>query len=559
MALTITPALKSHMVSNFKLPSNADDAAAKNLIAKKLASGELTGDVLKSLVAPPVSEGNRIKDLVAAEVKSAMDPISAKLDLLLKGNVPAAEPDTVEPGWDALIDAARQKAHKPPVGNDGDSLTTFNLLNGAHGATKEHADIRVKYVTERFDGTTKAATYKSRFEGDSRAGTPMIYEGSGIDEASQRTKAMIAAWFKSDLVLDGVIPNDPEYFTLHDRALIQYAIRNEKFYVDDLKVQKGSAPPARKLTPDEIHSIESYRLGFTKVPLISDTLSGGTQAVPQFFDVNLIITPVLGNQVAPMVNMVDVPRGIAAHTFVMQNPTFAYAPEGTATTIFDATNFISTHDTTFWRAAGVFEVGINFLQDAIPAMFQEIENAYSRKAAEWLDRVTIAGNGTNEPLGIVNTGTVISVPATNPTNGPYVIGDAINLFAAIPLAYVNRFEKDRLGYAMTQGTYFDFRSIATGVTGDTRLVFGMDIASYRLFNTHVGVLAWSGVKNDQIVFCQFGGYRMYRRQGLKFRRESAGLTLLQSNAIAIGADMRFGGQLDLGSFAAVMFDGKPTP
>lgn len=535
MALSITNALKLHL----GLPETADDKLVKSTTLTKLGNGELTHEKLEELTKAP-SAGPTVAEQVAAEVAKALKAHAAATAV--------AEPEDDDEWEQALANVKRQaRGNQPVAGNDGDALTSYNVLKGGAAKEKDPVSLRVKAAVERWSDSTKAATYKNLHADHPLYGTPICHEGEELNLPSQRKKAMSAAWFKSDMALD--IGHDKVRLTEQDRDMIMHILHTEKFYADE------NSTAARKLTHAEIDNIKNYRLGFQKAPLISTSTSGGNEAVPQFFDTNLIILPVLGNQVGPYVNMVDVPRGIAAHTFTMNNPTFAYAPEGSATTVFDATNFIAAHDTTFYRAAGVFQVGINFLQDAIPTMFDEIENAYSRKAAEWVDRVVVDGNGTQEPLGIFNDSGVTLVQATNPTNGAWVIGDFINLFSGVPLAYKQMYRPEQMAYFGTETTYFRARSIATGVTGDTRLVFGMDIASYRLFNTHYGVLAYSGATNGHVGFCQLGGYRLYRRQGLKFRRESAGITLLQSNTIAIGADMRFGGQLDRGAYAAVILDG----
>lgn len=541
MALTITAQLRSHL----GLAADADKETVKSTILSRLGSGELTHDKLTELqkAAPSMA------DMVAAEVEKR-----------LKAQAAAQVTETVDDNWEELVNNAKSLAHKPAnfVGDDGvdHPLKSYDILKGGAGGDKNPTNIRVKAAVERWSDSTKAATWGSKhFQPDHPMyGMPMTHEGEELNLPSVRRKAMTAVWFKTDMAMD--IGFEKVKLTEQDRDILMWTLHNEKFYVDDVKCDGQSPPPARKLTQAEIHNCAMARLGYQKAPLISTSTSGGDQAVPQFFDVNLIILPVLGNQVGPYVNMVDVPRGIAAHTFTMSNPTFAYAPEGSATTVFDATGFIAAHDTTFYRAAGVFQVGLNFLQDAIPTMFEEIENAYSRKAAEWVDRVVCSGNGTQEPLGIFSDSSVTVVSATTPTNGPWVIGDFINLFAGVPLSYKMMYKPEQMAYFGTETTYFRARSIATGVTGDTRLVFGMDIASYRLFNTHYGVLAYSGAANDQVGFAQLGGYRLYRRQGLKFRRETAGITLLQSNTIAIGADMRFGGKLDRGGYAACIFNGK---
>jgi hypothetical protein len=111
-------------------------------------------------------------------------------------------------------------------------------------------------------------------------------------------------------------------------------------------------------------------------------------------------------------------------------------------------------------------------------------------------------------------------------------------------------------FGMTDTTYKKLRSIATGVTGDTRLIFGEDVEGYTLFGHPVAIIATT-MTNDDIFFAQMGGYRLYRRQGARFRRTMEGITLTKTNTMLVAADMRFGGQLDRGGYAAVATSGIP--
>jgi HK97 family phage major capsid protein len=108
-------------------------------------------------------------------------------------------------------------------------------------------------------------------------------------------------------------------------------------------------------------------------------------------------------------------------------------------------------------------------------------------------------------------------------------------------------------YGMSEVTYQRFRGIAVG-TGDARRVFGMDQQSYMLFDHPVGVS--EALTNSKVFYAAMPRYRMYRRQGLTFRQDSAGDTLIRKNLLLISARARFGGQLTDGRAAAVMTDAK---
>jgi HK97 family phage major capsid protein len=300
-----------------------------------------------------------------------------------------------------------------------------------------------------------------------------------------------------------------------------------------------------------------------KADLINDNTSGGQYAVPQFFDYDYILLPVLGNELAPLCHIIDVPRGSAAANFTILNPSFAAAnTEGSAVSAFDATAMVANHTTTFYRAAGFILLGLNFLSDAVPGLADEVLSRYGAKAAEWLDNMVAVGDGTTQPQGIMVASGTVNITLNTPTTGPYVLSDISRLLFGVPKQYRNNYPKEQAAFGMTDTAYGKIRAIATGVTGDTRLIFGMDLESYKLFDHHAGILSGSSIgsvtmTNDDLFFCQLGGYRLYRRQGVRFYRETAGKTLRLANEMLIGADMRYGGQLDRGSYAAVATSGIP--
>jgi HK97 family phage major capsid protein len=304
---------------------------------------------------------------------------------------------------------------------------------------------------------------------------------------------------------------------------------------------------ARLLTPAEIIDVKQ---GHNKA-LIDDSTSGGENAVPEFFDTDLILLPILGGEISPLCNMVDVPRGSSADTFTMGNVTISASTEGSAFSFFSTSSFIANHDTTFFRAMGAIEVGLNFLADAVPGLADEIVGTMSRKTAEWLDQQIATGDGTTEPQGLtVASGTVDITPGT-PTTGPWVISDVLNLMFGVTKAFRTNYPSSQAAFVMDDSTYKRIRSVNTGVTGDTRLIFGNDVESYTLFG-HPVAIEENGLTGADAIFAQLGGYRLYRRQGLRFRRETAGETLALKNTMAIIADSRWGGQLDRGGYAAVI-------
>jgi hypothetical protein len=108
---------------------------------------------------------------------------------------------------------------------------------------------------------------------------------------------------------------------------------------------------------------------------------------------------------------------------------------------------------------------------------------------------------------------------------------------------------------MKDAEYKQFMQIATGVTGDTRPVFGMKTKAYELGDYPVSVQ--DNISAGNIAFCNLGAYRLYRRQTLQFTSTTEGSTLLLSNRRLVVARMRWGGKLTLPTtYCAQMTDGS---
>src|SRR5690606_26382895 len=99
-----------------------------------------------------------------------------------------------------------------------------------------------------------------------------------------------------------------------------------------------------------------------------------------------------------------------------------------------------------------------------------------------------------------------------PDTGPLTYDDALNLCFGVAKQY--RAPAYRPGYIMTDTTYKRFRAIATGVTGDVRPLFGMNVNAYELLDYPVHI-EQNGLENTEIIFGALQKYRLYRRQGVE--------------------------------------------
>lgn len=565
--LTMTPALKDHLVKSFGLKSDATDDEAMKLAAAKYAADEITAEKLKELttVANPKEKVSELGKAVAAELAPALGAaIADALKAHKPAEVPKEEDQTaafqkrmseLEAQFETRTAEHVKKLQQriDDATPAGPGVAVLDILKMGAGLSKETdpVSIRFKSFSERYSTKTyPAVRHTKTSEPEHKIVRRFGSHGDQLETPSELRRAMGAVWLKYMVA--------PHYLTENDKTVLAHILHKEKFIVHgDVATQDGTvnpnlcAPP-RLLSEKEIHDM------LTKATVvIADNTSGGNYATPEFFDTDFILLPILGGELAPLCNIVDVPRGTAAQCFTMGNPSWTSGlTEGTALTPFTTDSFIGDKDRTFFRAGNAIHFGLNFLEDAVPGMLSQTMDRIMAKAAEWLDEQASVGDGSTEPEGIFTASGTTDVTLNTPTTGPYVVGDVLELLFGVTKAYRQAYASNRAAFVMTDTTYQSIRSIATGVTGDARLLFGMDVESYMLLNHPVAIIATTQT-NDQLAFCQCGGYRLYRRQGVRFRQSSEGRTNILANQMMLAYDMRYGGALDRGGYAAVANSGTP--
>lgn len=555
-------ALKAHLTEKFGLATDADDAAMKSLASEKIKSGDLALDKYTELLTAKAPESGKDKagelaDTIATKtataVASALGPHLSGLAEALKSRsettppAPQAATKNADEDFNALADEMEKRliakhGLNKPAGNDGDALMKM--------AYDEASDdgVRVKGILEAYSHNPQPLKFKSERSKLLKCyGETMQYNGQDVILPTERSKLMSAVWAKLQMF--------PEHINDWEKQVVRRILHKEKFLVPN----HSGDTSARLLTERERELCWEGHKNFyarnMKAAVVDDTGTGGEYAIPEFFDMDMIVAPTLaGEDIPSFCNMIPVARGSAAQNFILARPTIAAANEtttsGTPTTVFSATGFITNHDTDFFRAAGFLELGRNFISDAHPRLVAEIQAQYARSVRLWLNEQICTGDGTTEPQGIMNASSTNNVTPTTPTTGPVVLADILEMLFAVNKEYREDGGRQNAIFIMTDLMYSRIRSIATGVTGDTRLVFGDDVESYRLFN-HPVLIEEGGMSNDYMIFCQMKGYRLYMRQGPRFIREDGGDTLVRRNTFLVGVDVRYGGQLDLGGYAAV--------
>jgi HK97 family phage major capsid protein len=566
----MSTALKQHMVEKHGLAQDADDAALKSLVKEKMKSGDLDPDTYAELLtaksAPAAKDkadelADSIAQKTAGAVATALGPALSQLTEVLKSrNTPPAASaasadelpeETPEQTSKQLADMEarlikRFKDEQLAVAKSGKSGNDGAALMAMAFDDQSSDGLRIKGAVERYSHAPTALVYKSPASKLLGCyGEPMQYNNKEVNKPTERTTAMNAVWLKLQVA--------PELLSERDMDIVRHILHREKFHVPNAE---GNTE-ARLLTEQERHDVleshlKFYSLGFHKgTTVINDTTSGGQYATPEFFDMDFIVSPTLASENIPsFCNVVPVARGAAAQNFRIGRPTLAANTEGSPVTLFTTDGFLVDHDTSFFRVAGFTSFGINFAQDAHPGVVPETMNQYMNSFRLWLNTQITSGDGTTEPQGIKVASGTVDITPTTPTTGPIVLADVLEMLFGVPKAYRENGGRQNAIYIMQDSTYHLVRSIATGVTGDTRLVFGDDVESYRLFN-HPVLIEEGGLANDEMIFAQMRGYRIYMRQSPRFIREDRGDTLVRSNTFIVGMDARVGGRLDEGSYAAV--------
>lgn len=559
--------VRKHLIEKFGLDANATDEQAKALLQEKLASKELDLDTYTELLAKADSEpspAEKLEDLFNKSAEQTASAVATQLTPVLeqvaKALTPQGPPKT-DPPKDQdgdktkgvitreeldkeLVELTQKLKDSMPKPPTGDNAGTRLMKMAAEISDEDESTIRVKSVVENLGHTPTAAVYngpKAKRMGID--GRPKMYNDREFNLPTERTRYLSAIWLKYQI--------HPNALTEHEREVVRYVLNREKFHVPN-------STNSRLLTENERHAVEKFNSEFYDNPshrkaLIDDSTSGGEDSIPEFFDMDMIVTPTLaGENIPSFCNVRAVPRGTAAQNFIIGRPTIAAAnTEGSATSLFSTTGFITNHDTSFFRAAGFIEVGRNFALDAHPGIVSEIQNQYMNSVRLWFNEQIMAGDGTTEPQGVtVASGTTDVTPAT-PTTGPAVLADVFDCLFGVGKAHRENGGRRNAIFVCTDTAYQRIRAIATGVTGDTRLVFGDDVESYELFN-HPVLIEENGLGNNHLIFFQAQGYRLYIRQGARFIREDRGDTLVRKNTFILGVDLRAGGQLDEGAYAAVI-------
>lgn len=313
--------------------------------------------------------------------------------------------------------------------------------------------------------------------------------------------------------------------------------------------QKSGLWGGRKTTGEVAREKDNSTM-MTKAPILNDNTSGGTQAVPQYFDFEAIRTPLLYGELVPFVEITPTDRGAAAHSYSIGTPTYVTTASGSTITAFDATSFVTTFDVTFFPVSCGILWGRDFEMDAAPNFGQMVVAQLGDQFKYQMDNWIAVGDGTTQPQGLKNASSTITVSATGGSHATMVYADSLNLILGVTKPFRKAFGGENSMFISTDKMYKKFMTLATGVTGDTRPIYGMHFKDYQLGDFHFAVQ--NDIADGTVFFANLRAYRLYRRLGLYFELITTGQTLTLANEKLLFARARFGGKLTLGGYCAVM-------
>jgi HK97 family phage major capsid protein len=528
--MRLTDALKKWAVENKEVADDADDSTFSKAVAEALVDGSLSDDQFIAMNKDP-----------DAEKASAL---ATKLATLEESNKQTQE------ALQKLIELSTAKAAvvqepKPEIKKVESGVTADILGDGE----KTDDDVTVKHITadKRYDGT-KAAKYVPMQDSKGRRtakGGMRLAEGSRtIDEQSELERAVCGAWAKHSifgpLVAQGQVP--ASVITDHDKELIQYAANNME-WVGEKKAfgeEGGTLVRSRKLEPNEVKQVID----------VAGNAMGGDELVPVVWDNAIITTPLLHGEFFPRVNIVNVPQGRIMQSATIGNPVVTWnATEATAVALTSTADFVAEFDTNIFTASAAITVGLDTLSDT-PVNFGDVVTANAGQAfLNSFDDAIVSGDGTSAPTGIHDQGAAGAVGF----GSEWTIGDMVTLMNTVAKEYKAGYDANRIAWGAHPSTYGDVRALATGVTGDTRVIFGQNIDSYMVLDHPFLINDTYGVQ--EMNFVNLARYRMYRRLGITSRMETAGRTLALANQALLVFRARLGGQLETTAACAYTDDG----
>jgi hypothetical protein len=217
------------------------------------------------------------------------------------------------------------------------SLTAekFAELNNQKTPADVFGGVRLKKPSERYSTTKSVGKHV-------KTGLPVQNErGLEVETVSQLETVKAGTLFKKVAQRSGL----PVQLNEHENDLLE-----EMFEKDTWCGYIGTEYKS---------DIEGMRVK----TLLNDSLSGGAEVVPAWFDDAIITFPLLHSQFLGQVDLRDVPKSSSVSTASISNPTATWGvPSGTAISPFDTASLVTGIDTTIHNVSVAIEIGRDFFK-----------------------------------------------------------------------------------------------------------------------------------------------------------------------------------------------------
>ncbi|MDE2098802.1 MAG: phage major capsid protein [Patescibacteria group bacterium] len=507
--------LIEHLQKNHGLAANADVNAARTLGRSLVKGGTLTLDQYRDLCAD--------RAFSSPDGKSLSSPTAAQTAGAIDRNISDRR-------FDRQPDSAVQPAH---------------LFGGSDDKGFSHAGrVDVVKASDGYDSTNARKMYprkgtKGAKWDHEKAGDDVTFEGRAAYDLSQRQKAQMGAWirWRTQKMLKTPLMRD------HEWQLLRELMDEAEWVGDTFNPATGKSEyvgEPRKLTGWEVKT------------MLEDSTSGGTNLVPYFYDVEIVLFPLLYGQLAPYVDTVDLPVSNQVKVPTFQNLTINEGPaegDSPGITLQTTAALAGINTVNVFNATGAITAGRFLLEDS-PIRLQETWTALYQKALlNFLDSEIACGAGTNFITGLLNTSSPGTYTATNATAGPVTVADVQDMISTMPVQYRMPTDRAKLAWIMRDSLYWHIRNIPVGVTSgtvtDQRLIYGYNWGAYELEDVRVAVVdgynTAATLPASTLMLARLDMYRLWRRKGATFEVSTEGKTLMLANELLLTIRARYAG------------------
>ena len=359
-----------------------------------------------------------------------------------------------------------------------------------------------------------------RYKGNhARTGKPVKgFSGEEVETSSKRDYAKMGAFIKFKMVKDrvpGVV------LTEHEQALVNEMFDTKEKWVGTLNGTFQEFDGARAKT------------------LLNDAGSGGEYVNPLWFDLRVTSEQLLSGELAPFVDLQEVPRGVTIDSAKIGIPTVTWGAntDGTSQTEFDTTGLVTPLDSSVTNVFCYLEVSRNLLADTVVNLGEQLGIQIGKRMGAELDKICAIGDGSTQPQGLSNTSGMTNVISTL---SEWTLGELENLAFSVPKQY----RKSNLGmcFVCNDATYRRIRQLPVGPQ-DGRRLLGMDEMSYTALDIPCRIEV--DIPDATIFAGPLKYYRLYRRQGQEMRWYQEGQTLALKNTVLLAMYGRYAGRVML--------------